>query len=251
MSWAADEAPGRLGDTTLDGFLDGALSVEQPRRGYRAAIDPVILAAAVPARPGERVFEAGAGVGVASLCLARRVPGLTIEAAEIDGPTAALLAANVVRNGLEGSIRVARADILARSPARAFDHVVSNPPYLEADRASPSPDAAKNRAHVLGPGGIAAWIGACLRRLRPGGALTLILRADGLDAALGALSGRCGGITIIPLWPRHGEAARRIIIRGVKGSRRPLTLAPGLALHEGPGFSAGALAILRGAAALD
>ncbi|WP_370553443.1 hypothetical protein [Falsirhodobacter sp. alg1] len=43
---------------TEDGFLDGRLRILQPRDGYRAATDPVFLAAAVPAKQGDLVTTA-------------------------------------------------------------------------------------------------------------------------------------------------------------------------------------------------
>ena len=55
-------------DLTDDGFLDGRLRILQPKAGYRAATDPVLLAAFAPAEPGQSVVELGCGTGVASLC---------------------------------------------------------------------------------------------------------------------------------------------------------------------------------------
>ncbi|MEL6264223.1 MAG: methyltransferase, partial [Pseudomonadota bacterium] len=61
---------------THDRLLGGRVGLTQPRQGYRAATDPVLLAAAVPAAAGETVLELGIGAGAAVLCLAARVPGL-------------------------------------------------------------------------------------------------------------------------------------------------------------------------------
>ncbi len=57
-----------------DALLDGRLRLCQPAAGYRAAIDPVFLAAAVPGEAGSRVLDLGCGVGAAALCLLTRVP---------------------------------------------------------------------------------------------------------------------------------------------------------------------------------
>jgi tRNA1(Val) A37 N6-methylase TrmN6 len=54
-------------EITTDGFLGGRLTIAQPVAGYRAAADPVLLAAAVQARPGQAVLDLGCGAGVASL----------------------------------------------------------------------------------------------------------------------------------------------------------------------------------------
>ena len=60
---------------TEDAFLGGRLRLLQPAQGYRAGVDPVLLAASVPAMLGQRVLELGCGVGAALLCLGRRGTG--------------------------------------------------------------------------------------------------------------------------------------------------------------------------------
>jgi len=65
----------------LDDFLGGRVSVVQPQAGHRAGSDAVWLAAAVAALAGEHVLDAGAGVGVAGLCLLARIPEVRVTAA--------------------------------------------------------------------------------------------------------------------------------------------------------------------------
>jgi len=86
---------------SIDGFLGGRLRLEQPKIGYRAGIDPVLLAAACSAQRGQEVLELGCGVGVASLCLGRRVPGLALHGVEILHDYAQMARENAARNGLE------------------------------------------------------------------------------------------------------------------------------------------------------
>ena len=52
-----------------DTLLGGKVRLRQPVDGYRAAIDPVLLAASLDAAPGQRVLEAGTGHGAAAICL--------------------------------------------------------------------------------------------------------------------------------------------------------------------------------------
>ena len=100
-------------DITTDKFLGGKLSVQQPRRGYRAGVDPVLLAASVNAEPKQQVLELGCGVGVASLCLGKRVPDLHLTGLEIQ-PQLALLARqnaqsnNVTMDVFTGDLAVCR-----------------------------------------------------------------------------------------------------------------------------------------------
>lgn len=252
---AALEALGRLSE---DGFLGGRLRIRQPVRGYRAATDPVFLAAFCPARPGERVLELGCGAGVASLCLGARVGGLDAHGIEVQPGYAALARANAAANGIglwvhEGDLR--------RPPAAprslSFDQVIANPPFYEGGAATAPADPGRRVAHVE-EAGLADWIAAGLRRLRPGGWLTMIHRAERLGEILAALEGRAGSTLVLPVAPRPERLAGRVLLRARKGARGPLRLAPPLVVHAGEshGGDAGAYAplaerILRDGAALD
>ncbi|MEO1328710.1 MAG: methyltransferase [Pseudomonadota bacterium] len=230
-----------------DAFLGGRLRLWQPVEGYRAATDPVLLAAACPARPGQSVLDLGAGAGAAALCLHVRVPALRLTGLEIQPSYAALSRRNAARAG--AAWRVHEGDAL-RPPsalrAETFDHVLTNPPFFAADAGPPLDDPGRDRAHreqvPLGD-----WIDAALRRLKPFGALTVIQRAERVPEILAALAGRAGAIELIPLWPRPGRPAKRVLLRAVKESRGPFILRAGLVLHPeaGEGFTPEAEAILR------
>jgi tRNA1(Val) A37 N6-methylase TrmN6 len=234
---------------TADTFIGGRVLVRQMERGFRSGLDAVMLAAAVPARDTDEVLELGAGAGAASLCLARRT-GSAVTGLEIDRELVVLADENAAENDLSERVRFAACDVLDL-PAelrRAFDHVMLNPPFHTSDGEVP-PDIA--RARALHDGGtLAAWLGAGMKRVVSNGTLTAILRADRLGEALDALGDR--GVSVFPLWPRSGEAAKRVIVQAVKGSRAPFALLPGLVLHgEGPAFTRAANAILRDGAALN
>jgi tRNA1(Val) A37 N6-methylase TrmN6 len=235
---------------TTDSLLAGRVRLRQPQRGYRVAIDPVLLAAAVPAKPGETVLDAGLGTGAASLCLLARVPGCHVTGIELQPELAELAASNAALNAVE--LDVVTGDLLAPPPdlrARSFAHVITNPPFLEPGEGTASPVAQRMQAH--GEALTADWLGACLRRLAPGGWLTLIHRADRLDRVLAALAGRVGSIALLPLWPAAGVRARRAIVTGRKGAKGPLCLLPGLVLHAPDGgFTPEAETVLRDGAPL-
>lgn len=235
-------------DLTLDHLLGGRVALQQPRKGYRAAIDPVFLAAAVVPRAGERLIDLGCGVGAASLCLAARCSEGQITGLEIDPALAALARDNVARNGWEARVEIVAGDLQAPPPvlaAGSFDQAFSNPPHHAAALTSPSPVAAKRRANVEGEGGLRAWLRAALALLKPKGVLTLIHRADRLPELLALLDGPAGAIAVLPLYPAEGEAASRVLVRAIKGSRAPLQLRSGLVLHRaGGGYSPSAASIL-------
>jgi tRNA1(Val) A37 N6-methylase TrmN6 len=250
----------RAGATSTDDFLGGRISAVQPRSGHRAGSDAVFLAASVPARAGERVLDAGAGVGVAGLCLLARVSGVHVTAVEIDPRLAALAAGNAARNGFADHFRAVAADV--RSPGKAlseaglkregYHHLIANPPFYAEASVRAAPDTARSAAHVMREGGLSAWVRFFAAMSAPNGLLTLIHLPDSLEELLVVLDGRFGGITVFPLYPRAGEAATRIIVQAKKGSRAGLSLLPGLVLHEADGrYTEAAEAVLRGGDALE
>jgi tRNA1(Val) A37 N6-methylase TrmN6 len=243
-----------LPDTSDDALLGGRVQFRQPVDGYRVAIDPVLLAAAVPAGPMDRVLDIGCGVGAASLCLAARVPDCAIVGLELQPAMARLAAENAARNAIAARMTVVEGDLL--QPPRqlepgSFTQVMANPPFLEAARASASPVAAKATASVEGDATLADWLSFALAMLRDKGGLTLIHRADRLGDILAALAGRAGGVVVVPLWPGEGKPAKRVLIHARKGIAAPLTLAAGLVLHRADGRNTDAAeAILRHGASL-
>jgi tRNA1(Val) A37 N6-methylase TrmN6 len=233
---------------SLDRFLGGRLILRQPVKGYRAAIDPVLLAACVAAAPGQSVLDLGCGVGTAALCLRARLPEVRVTGIEIQPELAALARLNgldvIEGDGMDPAIH-----------GGGFDHVITNPPYVAAGRGTAPPDPSKAAAHVETVD-LATWIKAAGRLLAPKGQLAVILPAERLDQLLAAMAGRgLGGIRIVPFWPKAGRPASRVVVLARKGSKAPMALLPGLVLHQEDGaYAAEAKAILEkgeGLAILD
>ncbi len=236
-----------MNETSEDRFLGGRVLVRQPEDGFRAGLDAVMLASAVPALPNETALELGAGVGTASLCLARRIENLTVAGLEIDERLAHIANGNAAVNGMSGrvSFLVGNALDMPEALRRPFAHVFCNPPFHEGEV---SPDPVRARA-LQDEGRLADWLAAGLKRTVSGGTFTVILRADRLGEALAVLPER--GIAVFPLWPRVGEPAKRVIVQARNGSRAPLRLLPGMALHAAEGhYTFEADAVLRECAAL-
>lgn len=243
-------------ETTDDGFLGGALHMLQPKRGYRAGLEAVFLAAAVPAGPGDDALEAGCGVGVASLCFAHRVGGARITGVELEPELVELANENARRNGLSDRSTFMASDIRGGTDGSAIEqnsrsHVFANPPFFTSGSARRSDDALKNRAHICERRDLDAWIRFLVSIARPGGTVTLIYRAEGLGDLLRHLHRRVGDCHILPLYPRAAQPASRVIIQGIKGSKAPTTLLRGLVLHgKGDGFTPEVQAVLRHGEAL-
>ncbi|TCP44476.1 tRNA1(Val) (adenine(37)-N6)-methyltransferase [Rhodovulum marinum] len=244
-------------DLTHDLFLGGRLKIRQPRSGYRAGVDPVLLAAAVPARTGQSVLDLGCGVGAASLCLGARVPGLSLFGVELQDGYAELARRNAAENGID--LVVTGADLAALPVdlrARSFDHVIANPPYFLRAQGSAAPDAGRETA-LAEATPLTLWVETATRRLAPGGWLTLIQRAERLPELLAALDTRLGSVDLLPLAPRVGRPAKLVILRARKGARGTFRLHSPLILHEGSrherdadSYTPAVSAVLRHAAAL-
>jgi tRNA1(Val) A37 N6-methylase TrmN6 len=244
---------------TTDAFFGGRLQLCQPASGHRAATDAVLLAAAVPAGATGLAVDVGAGVGAAGLAAATAAPALRMTLLEREPDLTALARANIAANQLGDRVFVAEADLLSPESCRAAgldrqsgDLVLTNPPFLSAERVRVSPDSKKASAHVIGAGGLDAWLRGCLALLRPGGTLLMIHRADALQEVLQALSPRAGAVVVLPIHPRADQPASRILVRALKGRRTLLTLASALILHDDAGaFTAKAEALHRGEARIE
>jgi tRNA1(Val) A37 N6-methylase TrmN6 len=228
-------------DITEDAVLGGRLRLRQPRKGHRFGHDAVLLAAATAARPGEHVVELGAGVGAAGLVVASRCPLARVTLAEIDPDLVALAQENIAANALGNATAMALdvtagASALAEAglPAGCANRVLMNPPFGDPARHRPSPDARRRVAHLAESDTLPRWVASARHLLAPSGVLTLIWRADALATLLPVLE-PFGAIAVLPVHPRPGSAAIRVLVRVERGSRAPLSLEPGLVLADGAG----------------
>jgi tRNA1(Val) A37 N6-methylase TrmN6 len=225
-------------EASEDAVLGGRLVLRQPLRGHRVGHDAILLAAATSAQSGDHAVDLGSGVGGAGLALARRIEGLNVTLVEIDPALAALAAGNAQRNGLADRVRAvcldvesSAADFIAAglAPGSAAC-VLMNPPFNVAQQASP--DHARRQAHAATERTLERWLRTAARLLRADGVVTLIWRADGLADVLAALARDFGAVAVLPVHPKPGAAAIRVLVRGTKGSRAPLALLPGFLLAD-------------------
>lgn len=219
---------------TRNAFLGGKLQIWQPATGYRAGVDPVFLAAAVDAEPCQSVLELGCGVGVASLALGKRVPGLEMYGLEIQQRYARLARRNALENGLKLHVEIGDLmDMPVSLKSRRFDHVLANPPYFLQKNATEATDNGREMARVERLTPLVHWIDAAARRLLPGGSLSLIQKTERLGDVLSACDTRWGDLRILPLAPRAGRNATLFLLRARKGARGPMRLLSPLVLHRG------------------
>jgi len=229
---------------TAGTLLGGRVRYVQPAGGYRTGIEPVLLAASIPAVSGDRVLEAGTGAGAGLLCLAACVPGISGVGIELDPTLAALALSNFAANGFD-RLSVHAGDLMAWRPdAATFDHAFANPPWHRTT-GSPPPEEGRRIAKQAPPGLLASWVSAMARALRPRGTLSLILPSSALSEAVVALNAaRIQEVTLHPLWPRAETSSKLMILQGKHLGRGPSRVLPGLVLHQGAGYSAEADAII-------
>jgi len=226
---------------THDAFLGGRLTIAQPERGFRAGLDSVLLGAAVGQERGG-LLDLGAGVGTAALVALTHQPRLTATLVESDPAMLALARENLAVNGFAARGEVIPLDLTAPGRTRtaaglvadAYDCVVANPPFFDGGTAA---SARGKAARQMPAETLDLWVKSAASHAAPGGEIIFIHTAEALPALLAAFAARLGAITVLPLTPREGEPAHRILIRGIKGSRAPLTLLSSRALHTPAGRS--------------
>lgn len=154
-------------------------------------VDLVANAAAEWPVAGKHAIEVGTGTGVLALVLARA--GARVIATDVEPAAVACARENAARLGLAERVEVVRADLFPEGIGPA-DLVVSNPPWLPGEAASPLERA------VYDPGGrfLERLVSALPARLAPGGEAWIVvsdlaerlgLRPAGAVEALAARAG--------------------------------------------------------------
>ena len=242
-------------DTEKNSMLGERVSILQSTKGYRTGIDPIFLAAAVPAFAGQTILEIGSGTGAASLCLRARVPDIEITGIELEKTFVELASESVRLNSYSKAIKFLQGDILCPPNdlvCSVFDHVMANPPYFRKVEGIPSRNTQKAKANFEGAAALLDWVEFALRMVCDGGSITFIHRYDRIDELVSLLKTGVGNIRVVPLWPKvRGKGAKRAIVQGRKGVIGEKSVAGGVILHDKiGGYTLEALEILRDAGRL-
>ena len=232
--------------TTVDRFLGGRIEIVQPERGHRAGLDAALLQALIPDDASGRLVDIGTGTGVVALCIACRATNLQVTGIDIDPELIRMAEQSLKRpinGGFSDRVTFVVADALLLRPRREAagladnmaDWVTMNPPYERSGHVRQSPHMKRRQAHVGDSATLTGWLRTASGLLKSGGKLAIVHRADRLDTLLAELNGRFGEITIRPVHARNDEAASRVLVTGIRGSRSPLKVLPGIVLHNDAG----------------
>lgn len=240
--------------------LNKRLKLLHTAQGFKTSIDSVLLASACPAKAGDHIADLGCGVGGAGLSVLTRIMGVDLTGVEIQKDHVELARQNAVANNFQDQCDFVHSDIREYKNDNVFHHVICNPPYLEAGQHLRSP----SKQNAIAMGGflrspcpqvegrdvkqddLKIWIDCAYDCLKSNGSLTMVHRADKIDKIILALGKRFGAVEIIPLWPKVGEPAKRVILRAIKHRKSPATIHAGLILHREEGaYTEEAQKILR------
>jgi tRNA1Val (adenine37-N6)-methyltransferase len=228
------EVDGGVASFTVDTLLGGRVTLLQPIHGFRASLDPILLARFV-APPVGRFLDIGCGTGAVSFVLLARDPAATGVGVELQAPLAALAMEGRARNGWTDRLDVRGGDVrvLARELGAArFDLVVTNPPFRPVSDGNLSPRETRALSNHELTLTLADWVEVAARAVRPGGRVAAIFPADRaleLGAALRAHDLAPSRLRFVH--PRVERPAGRVLVEAVRAGRAPLVVEPPLVVH--------------------
>ncbi len=208
---------------SYDAFLGGKFHAYQPKKGFRAGTDTILLAAAVPAQKDDHVLEIGAGSGVGLMALATRIEGLNLYGVELLEENTERANRNLNSMSLNGKV-ITENIFESRHPwlKLQFDHVFMNPPFYPKKTFSSPKEQSRAEAHIL-QNDLKHWIEAGLKRVRAKGSLTMIFPTEGLKNILMAIPDN-NAIAIRPIQSKANSCANRVIINIKTQQKHPLRL---------------------------
>lgn len=225
---------------TTDYLLNKKVKIFQPKEGYRASIDAVILSSLLETnkvKNGSLILDVGSGTGAVSLCLAHRLKEKNVKITGLDIQQALVELSNqsAVTNGFSDSLHYEWSDIRQKTqlPLGSFDCVITNPPYSDHDM--PSPNISKQLAHNHQDFNLTSWLSFCLKMLKPKGYILQINRTEAINEILSALHNKAGNIQILPIYSKQKQSAKRIGVIAQKGSHGLTKILPPFYTHNEDG----------------
>ena len=213
--------------------------LHQPERGFRFAVDSLLLACFAPIAPKRRVLDLGSGCGVIGLALLLRDASLAVTGLERDSAMLECARENASLLGLEhhyaslpGDVRQAGSCLHPES----FDLVVCNPPFRIPGQGRSSPVTTRNQALFELHGGLEDFITAAAFAVANKGHVCLVHVADRLVELLTLLRGhRLEPKRLCAVQGRAQTPSKLILVEARKNGAPGLMLDPALVLYNDDG----------------
>ncbi len=219
---------------TLDSIKD--IKLYQPKRGYRFSVDALLLEDFISAKRLSSGIELGAGCGIISILLAKRLKSTRIIAVEIQKSLARCAKKNVELSKLSDRIEILHEDIKdlkKHFPANKFDFVFSNPPFRRTKTGLLSADEERAVARHEIKITLQDLIIAASYLLKNTGKFYLIYHPFRLIELINMLhNARLEPKRMRFVYSRIGEEAKMVLIETVKGSGAWLTIEPPFYIYE-------------------
>lgn len=241
-SYAGDKTIKMNFDTenyTIDEFLGGKFKLKQPKKGFKAGTDSILLAASIQLKKEDSLVELGCGSGAVLLSLNHRFSNNFMSGIEFDNTSYYYASKNLEKIGnivkiLKEDIREIPKNTSYKSLQQKFNQVTMNPPFFQnSNKKQQSISRTNARSFFNQSHDLALWFKTGNFLLRDHGILTLIYPCSLLAHLIKiAETAHFGGFKIFPIWSKSGEDAKRIIVQMQKNSNKPTSLKAGLTLYN-------------------
>lgn len=226
----------RMSKFAPDTFFNGNIVVKQGKNGYRFSIDAVLLSDFLKPKQFDMIADLGTGSGIIPLILAHRYPETRYIGIEIQKELADLAMQNVRDNALQDRIRIVCQDMKTvdmNMISGPVDIVVCNPPYHRPGSGRINPDSQRAVARHEIKVTLDGVLETANRLLRTAGRFLCIYPAERLTDLVATM--RRVGVEpkrLRMIHSRIGEAARLILMEGMKGAQPGIKIAPPLYVYK-------------------
>ncbi|MBW2262737.1 MAG: methyltransferase [Deltaproteobacteria bacterium] len=222
---------------TRDGLFHGRLTVLQPERGYRFAVDSVLLGAFSSSIRSETCVDLGSGCGVVGFILLGRGRVQRVVGVELDPVLASASSEGARENAFDDRYRVIEGDLREagwRVEVGKVGLVVTNPPYHVTGKGRTSPDEGRARGRHDATCTLDDVLDAASSLLEPRGRLCVVLPPERMGEFLAGASARgLFASRLRPVYSKPGRPSRMVLLEVRTGAGSSgLVLETPLLLHD-------------------
>ena len=221
-----------------DPQINGRGIIQSPDR-FCFGMDAVLLSGFAKVKKGESVLDLGTGTGILPILLDAKTEGGHFTGLEIQPESADMARRSVILNNRQDKIDIVTGDIknaLNIFGAASFDVIVTNPPYMNQNHGITNPESPKAIARHELLCSLEDVIRQTRSLLKVNGRMYMVHRPFRLPDIM-ELMNECG---IEPkkmrfVHPYVDREPSMVLIEGVRGGNRRLTVEKPLVIYDGPG----------------